>query len=207
MIKFLHNHHKMITMNPLVADYFALAEEESKNFFKHEHPDHKPPLDYMGREIPVPVYSITDDMTRPGRDGQAANGGWTKKFVPEKITYSASMRNLSNGLLSVTHAPMGIHSVTTWLVKETYDGQLVIEERGLMTSNRLLMGFIKSTLHDSHDKLLSDIVTELINEAERENNLRTRERARHGRGPSFDNTQQQEQWETRYSRDMGKSWI
>ncbi|RFU30080.1 hypothetical protein B7463_g6265, partial [Scytalidium lignicola] len=207
----------MITMNPLVTDYFAHPEDVARDFFKNEHPDHKPPLDYTGREISVPVYSITDDMSGSPKNGQPVDedtaasggnfrGGWTKKFVPDKITYSASMHNRPDGLLSITHAPMGVHSVTTWLVKETYDGQLVLEEKGLVTSNRMLMGFIKTTLQSSHDKLVEDFIAELIKEAERENEMRAREGTRHGRGLSRDSSQQ-EQWVSRYSKDIGKPWI
>jgi len=58
---------------------------------------------------------------------------------------------------------MGVHSITTWLVKDDEDGNggLVLEERGEVTSNRMLMGFIKTTLQESHDKLVRDFVNVL----------------------------------------------
>ncbi|KAH8811934.1 hypothetical protein F5884DRAFT_295548 [Xylogone sp. PMI_703] len=214
VVRLLHNHHKMITMNPLVTDYFAHPEDVARDFFKNEHPDHRPP-----RELFVPVYAITDDMSGPPKRAQSTDedsssvgggsrgGGWAKKFTPDKITYHASMQNRPDGLLTITHAPMGVHSITTWLVKETYDGQLVLEEKGLVTSNRMLMGLIKSTLQSSHDKLVEDFIAELVKEAERENQMRAKEGARHGRAPSRDNLRQSEKWEARYSRDMGKPWI
>jgi hypothetical protein len=60
-------------------------------------------------------------------------------------------------MLAITHAPMGVHSVTEWIVREENDG-LVLEEKGEVTSNRMLMGFIKTTFHESHEKLVKDFV-------------------------------------------------
>lgn len=60
-------------------------------------------------------------------------------------------------MVSITHAPMGVHSTTTWLIKEE-EGALVLEERGCVKSNRMLMSFIKTTLQESHEKLVKDFV-------------------------------------------------
>ena len=61
---------------------------------------------------------------------------------------------------------MGVHSVTTWVIKEAADGTITLEERGCVTSNRMLMGFIKTTLQASHDKLVADVVAILEKDAE-----------------------------------------
>jgi len=67
------------------------------------------------------------------------------------------MQVKEDGLVSITHAAMGVHSLTTWVVKEE-DGEVILDERGVVTSNRMLMGFIKTTLQGSHDKLVKDFV-------------------------------------------------
>jgi hypothetical protein len=74
------------------------------------------------------------------------------------------MECLEDGLRSITHAPMGVHSSTTWIVKDGEGGGLVLEERGKVTSNRMLMGFIKTTLQESHEKLVKDFMAVLEKE-------------------------------------------
>ena len=90
--------------------------------------------------------------------------GWAKRFIPDSITYETSMECLEDGLRSITHAPMGVHSSTTWIVKNGEGGGLVLEERGKVTSNRMLMGFIKTTLQESHEKLVKDFMAVLEEE-------------------------------------------
>lgn len=70
------------------------------------------------------------------------------------------MDHLPDGLRSITHAPMGVHSSTTWIVAGE-EGSLVLEERGKVTSNRMLMGFIRTTLQESHEKLVRDFMAVL----------------------------------------------
>lgn len=62
---------------------------------------------------------------------------------------------------------MGVHSVTTWIVREAGpgesslmlgDGRLVLEEKGVVRASRMLMGFIKTTLQESHEKLVKDFM-------------------------------------------------
>lgn len=148
----------MITVNPLVTAH-TLLPESAFEAFKHE-----PAL-----SGPAPVYSITDDMSATASSdsgGGSWRGGWAKRFVPDAITYQACFLNREDGMLTITHAPMGVRSVTTWLVKEGGEGGLVLEERGEVTSNRMLMGFIKTTLQESHDKLVRDFVKVLEKEVE-----------------------------------------
>lgn len=91
--------------------------------------------------------------------GGSWRGGWAKRFIPDSITYETSMECKDDGLLSITHAPMGVHSSTTWVVRDGENaGPLVLEERGRVTSNRMLMGFIKTTLQESHEKLVRDFM-------------------------------------------------
>lgn len=81
------------------------------------------------------------------------------------------MQNKDDGLVCITHAPMGVHSTVTWVIKEE-DGGLVLDERGVVTSNRVLMGFIKTTLQESHDKLVSSFVELLEKEWMKTNGAR-----------------------------------
>lgn len=96
----------------------------------------------------------------PEEGGGSWRGGWAKRFIPDEIKYETSMEVLEDGLRSITHAPMGVHSATTWIMKEE-GAELVLEERGTVTSNRMLMGFIKTTLQESHDKLVRDFLVVL----------------------------------------------
>jgi hypothetical protein len=77
------------------------------------------------------------------------------------------MQNTPYGMVSITHAPMGVNSVTTWVVREATQEEgtgLVVEKTGKVTSNRMLMGFIKTTLQDSHEKLCDDFLAALQRE-------------------------------------------
>lgn len=78
------------------------------------------------------------------------------------------MQATNDGMVAITHAPMGVHSVTTWTIREEGEGGLVVEIEGKVTSNRMLMGFIKTTLQGSYDKLAKDflkIVEEEVKES------------------------------------------
>ena len=63
---------------------------------------------------------------------------------------------------------MGVNSVTTWVVREATEEEggkgLVLEKTGKVTSNRMLMGFIKTTLQESYEKLDRDFVAALERE-------------------------------------------
>lgn len=62
---------------------------------------------------------------------------------------------------------MGVSSVTSWKVREE-DGKVILDETGFCTSNRMLMSFIKTTLHESHDELVKSVVAVLESEASQE---------------------------------------
>jgi hypothetical protein len=164
VLALLHDNDKMIRMNPIVNAHHRLPDSSSIAFFKNESVDHQPPTD----SAPFPVYQVTEDMSGSS-DGEESGGGtwrggWAKRFVPDSITYETSMQCTDDGLVSITHAPMGVHSVTTWMVREGDDGGLVLDERGMVTSNRMLMGFIKTTLQGSHEKLVKDFMAALEKE-------------------------------------------
>lgn len=80
-------------------------------------------------------------------------------------------------MISVTHAPMGVHSVTTWIVREAGpgessimlgEGRLVLEEKATVRASRILMGFIRTTLQESHEKLVRDFMGVLKGEVGRD---------------------------------------
>lgn len=98
-------------------------------------------------------------------DKQAAGnwrGGWAKRFIPEQITYQTTVEAREDGMKSLTHAAMGVQSVTHWVVKDGESGNgLVVEKMGAVTSNRMLMSFIATTLKESHEQLARDFVIAL----------------------------------------------
>jgi hypothetical protein len=61
----------------------------------------------------------------------------------------------------------GVHSITTWLVKEDQKQDMVLESTVTVTSNRMLMGFIKTTLQESHETLVKEFVAVLEKELEK----------------------------------------
>jgi hypothetical protein len=159
ILSVLHSNTTMIGLNPIVKSHVLLPSTSSSAFFSSEPEDTTPPSPET-----TPVYQVVEDMSGEGADGGGGSwrGGWAKRFVPDSITYETSMEVLGDGLRSITHAPLAVNSVTTWLVKEAEGGQgLVLEERGKVTSNRMLMGFIKTTLQQSHGKLVKDFMVVL----------------------------------------------
>lgn len=78
------------------------------------------------------------------------------------------MQDKDDGLISITQAPMGVQSVTTWTVKDGEGKGLVLEKTGEVFSNRMLMGFIKGGLQESYERLAADFVGELGRRVARE---------------------------------------
>jgi hypothetical protein len=74
------------------------------------------------------------------------------------LNYENSYQPLEDGGRAITHAPMGVNSVTTWKIEEIEGGKLVVKLELLVTSNRMLMGFIKTTLQGSVEKLVDDFL-------------------------------------------------
>ena len=63
--------------------------------------------------------------------------------------------------------------MTSWIVREAGpgesslmlgEGRLVLEEKGVVRASRMLMGFIKTTLQESHEKLVKDFMRVLKEE-------------------------------------------
>jgi hypothetical protein len=162
----------MLALNPILKSHKLLPESSSISFFSRVPDEHKPPATgtFDGA---IPVYEVIEAMDSGAADGEAQSGswrgGWASRFVPDTITYESSIQNTPDGMVSITHAPMGVNSVTTWVVRgareEEGEGKgLVLEITGKVTSNRMLMGFIKTTLQDSYEKLDRDFVAALERE-------------------------------------------
>ncbi|KAM3084548.1 hypothetical protein ACMFMG_001350 [Clarireedia jacksonii] len=171
VLALLHNHTRMITLNPLVTAHHLLSSDPSSkvtlDFFRQEAKDLWPSDAYPGC---TDIWEITDDMgSASSGESSGWRGSWASKFVPEKITYNSSLQDREDGMVSVTHAPMGVHSVTSWVLKEA-EGEVeggkkwVLEERGEVRASRFLIGFIKTTLQQSHDKLVKDFMNALEEE-------------------------------------------
>ncbi len=69
------------------------------------------------------------------------------------------------GHIAITHAPMGVNSVTTWTLRESEEG-LVVDMSGEVESNKMLMAFIKTTLSESYTKLAERFLKDLKKEVE-----------------------------------------
>lgn len=171
VLSLLHNHEGMLTLNPLLKSYKQLPPSSSLAFY-NQVPKAIKPSNTAEIEA-LPVFSVIEssaggatttassDEAEP-EGAQTWRGGWAKRFIPDEITYETSMQAKEDGMMTITHAPMGVSSVTTWVVRqeEGSDG-LVLESQGDCTSNRVLMAFIRTTLQDSYDKLAKDFVDAL----------------------------------------------
>lgn len=170
-LSILHNNEKMLSLNPILKSHKLLPESSSVAFFKNVPDEYKPPAtgDFDGV---IPVYEIVEGMESGTAEGEGQSGswrgGWASRFIPDTITYESSIQPMDTGMVSITHAPMGVHSYTTWMVREATEEEggkgLVLDKTGMVTSNRMLMGFIKTTLQESHDKLSTDFVAALDRE-------------------------------------------
>jgi hypothetical protein len=166
-LSMLHSNEKMLALNPIRKSHKLLPESSSVAFFKQVPAENKPPAtgEYDGV---IPVYEIVEAMESGTAEGEAQSGswrgGWASRFIPDTITYESSIQNTPSGMVSITHAPMGVHSMTTWVVREATEEEgkgPVLEKTGKVTSNRMLMGFIKTTLQESYEKLDRDFVAAL----------------------------------------------
>ena len=151
----------MIHMNPVVTSVKLLPEESSIAFFNAVPAADKP--EPVEGEVPKvwPVYEVVEDMSTAPEEANTGNwrGGWAKRFIPDSIKYETSIEATADGMRSITHAAMGVSSVTHWFVKIAEGGEgVVVEKVGRVTSNRMLMSFIRTTLEESHQKLAVDFV-------------------------------------------------
>ncbi|RDL39544.1 Uncharacterized protein BP5553_03884 [Venustampulla echinocandica] len=165
VLSLLHNNERMLTLNPLLKSYQQLPPPSSIAFYSQV-PNALKPSSTAEIEA-LPVFSVIESSSASSDQAEPEGadtwrGGWAKRIIPDEITYETSMQAKDDGVVTITHAPMGVHSVTTWVVRqeEARDG-LVLESRGDCTSNRVLMAFIRTTLQDSYDKLAKDFVEAL----------------------------------------------
>ena len=159
----------MLALNPILKSHKLLPESSSVAFFSKVPGEHKPPATGEVDGF-IPVYEIVEAMESGTPEGEAQSGswrgGWANRFIPDTITYESSIQSTPDGMVSITHAPMGVNSVTTWVVREATEEEgggkgLVLEKTGKVTSNRMLMTFIKTTLQESYEKLDRDFVAAL----------------------------------------------
>jgi hypothetical protein len=153
----------MLDINPLMKSYSPLPETSSIAFYKSVPKQHKPP-----NPASCPTYAIvesTEDSSGEQADAGSWRGGWAKRFVPETIHYETAIQVTEMGHIAITHAPMGVNSVTTWTLRESEEG-LVVDMSGEVESNKMLMAFIKTTLSESYTKLAERFLKDLKKEVE-----------------------------------------
>jgi hypothetical protein len=165
----------MIILNPIIKSYEPLPESSSKPFYSKVAAEDKPGA--TDSKMPT-VYAVVESMESESDAGGASwRGGWAKRFVPESITYETSMQHTDDGMITITHAPMGVSSVTKWVVRDAAkQGEgLVLEKKGKVQSNRMLMTFIKTTISGSYEKLANDFVETLEAMVEKEEKAKSAE--------------------------------
>lgn len=152
----------MLDLNPIVKSHTPLPESSSVAFYKSVPDADKPPATGPITS-PLPVFKIVEATSGIPEDsaGGSWRGGWASRFIPDEISYETGMQHTEDGLITITHAPMGVRNVTRWMVREAEEGGLVVEKRGEVISNRMLMGFIRTTIKESYEKLARDFVAEL----------------------------------------------
>ncbi|KAL2075659.1 hypothetical protein VTL71DRAFT_602 [Oculimacula yallundae] len=170
-LSLLHNDTRMLDLNPSKITYTLLPPSTSEQFYTTVPDAHKPPAIDSGSISSFPVYDIVEHQgTHKDREAEVEGvqgghwkGGWIKRFVPNDLTYQTSVQHIADGMISITHAPMGVQSVTTWLVHESAtEGEgCVLEKTGKVWSNRALMPLIKGGLQGSYEKLAKDFVVAL----------------------------------------------
>ncbi|CAG8956592.1 hypothetical protein HYFRA_00011903 [Hymenoscyphus fraxineus] len=165
VLTLLHDRISMLDLNPLLKSHTLLPPPASTNFYATVPAEHK---DFTAAEIEaLPIYKVVEGTGPEEQEGSSWRGGWAKRIIPGEIVYDTSMQLRDDGMITLTHAPMGVGTVTTWTVKEE-GGKLILGLKGVVSANRMLMGFIRTTLQGSYDKLAVDFVTELEKRAKGE---------------------------------------
>ncbi|KAK0125356.1 hypothetical protein ONS95_000622 [Cadophora gregata] len=166
-LSLLHNDTGMLDLNPSKITYTLLPASTSTQFYSSVPAAHKPPT-IPGDISTLPVFHVTEHQGTSSSDENEVQGGhwkgsWIKRFVPNELTYQTSVQHTADGMISITHAPMGVQSVTTWVVRDpAAEGEgCVLEKTGKVWSNRALMGFIKGGLQASYERLAADYVRAL----------------------------------------------
>jgi len=162
ILSFLHSPTKMHDLNPIIKSHVLLDATASTNFFASVPASTKPPATGAQPISEIPVYSIIEGSsgTSEQETGSTWRGGWAKRFIPDEIRYETSLQNTDEGMITITHAPMGVNSVTRWLVRRSkVEGEgLLVLMSGVVESNRMLMAFIKTTIQGSYDRLANEFL-------------------------------------------------
>ncbi|TVY65726.1 hypothetical protein LSUE1_G007325 [Lachnellula suecica] len=167
VLSVLRDDNTMLKLNPLNKSSTKLPPSSSTAFYKSVPKDLKPASADAIENIPV--YCVVEASGPEGEEsGNSWRGGWAKRFIPDEITYETSFQAHDYGMFQITHAPMGVQSSTKWIIREAKESDpvveavgktgLVLEQNGEVTSNRMLMGFIKTTLQSSYDQLAKDFI-------------------------------------------------
>ncbi|KAM7218575.1 hypothetical protein V8F06_006039, partial [Rhypophila decipiens] len=139
VISFLHDHKRMIDLNPLVKERHTIRR----------------PLHAAPDELRYTWYSITDHASYlPG------------KMATGEVTYTCAFNNLPNGLQSHCYAPAGLDIRQRWLIDEPIQAVelglkgasakgLYIREDVEILCNRAMTTSVKNTLKDSHAELVA----------------------------------------------------
>ncbi|EHK99972.1 hypothetical protein M7I_4055 [Glarea lozoyensis 74030] len=150
----LHDFKTIIALNPLIKSYKPVSSPVA--FYKSVPADLKPSS--TAELEALSVLSVIENSAPPeGTTGATWRGGWTKAFVPSELSYESSFQHLEDGGMILTHAPMGVNSVTTWKIEQGDEG-LMVNMKLVVNSNKMLMAFIKTTLQDSVEKLVDDFL-------------------------------------------------
>ena len=165
VLSFLHNHEKVLNLNPLMKSFKPLPTTSSIAFYKSVPKAHQPPDPASCSAFAV--VESTGDQDEP--EAGSWRGGWAKRFVPETINYETAVQTTESGIVSITHAPMGVNSVTTWALVEEESGGLRVDMWGEVESNRMLMAFIRTTLPESYNKLVARLLVNLQKDLESPN--------------------------------------
>ena len=149
VLAFLHNHEKMIDLNPLVIDRSPIA----------------PPRHASAEEQNCIWYTITDRI-------KYVSGGW----LSGDVSYTCAFHDLPTGLQTHCFAAMGLDIRDKWSVGGSLPGEPPeVQELGLnapktglylredldFKCNVLMAGFVKKTLKKSHSTLVEALAKEV----------------------------------------------
>lgn len=159
----LHSDAAMFELNASPVSYTPLPAASASSFYAGVPAAHQPATASAGA---LPVYAVTEHAAPEGEGNVWQKTSWFKRFVPHELSYQTGVQHTPDGLVCITQAPMGVMSVTTWVAREeeAASGRVcVVDMTGKVTSNRMLMGFIKAGLQTGYERLARDFVKALEN--------------------------------------------
>lgn len=149
VLRFLHNHEKMIDLNPLVIDRSPIP----------------PPPHASAEEQACVWYTITDRI-------KYVSGGW----LSGDVNYTCAFHDLPTGLQTHCFAAMGVDIRDKWTVGGSMPGEppetqelglnapksgLYLREDLDFKCNVLMASFVKKTLKKSHSTLVEALAKEV----------------------------------------------